>query len=259
MLSGTSYSNDAPKLDLEQWHVGVAIGVGQITNPLAGGDDIPLIVIPDVAYYDEQFYFDNGQLGFTLHESNKHVLSIISEVNPENRFFVSWHPANQFISLNSSESANDKVQSIDISDIKKPDWSLDLGINYQYITQQYAFSLNMLQDISAVHNGHRASINFKKHWQVGTFRYFAGIGADYISSELAHYYYGIDKRHSLSFTYQQKSAWIGKISLDIQKPLSEQLDLIMKLAYQDMSTLDDSPLFEKSSSTTLFLGVGYVF
>ena len=44
--------------------------------------------IPDIAYYGESWYFDNAQLGHTFVEHSEHVLSVVTEFNPETRFLL---------------------------------------------------------------------------------------------------------------------------------------------------------------------------
>ena len=36
-------------------------GVGVITNPVRGGDNVPLVVIPQIAFYAEDWFFDNSR------------------------------------------------------------------------------------------------------------------------------------------------------------------------------------------------------
>src|SRR6185503_3572374 len=48
------------------WRLGVALGYGQRTNPLIQSDDIPVIVDLDIAWFGERWFFDNGDLGFSL-------------------------------------------------------------------------------------------------------------------------------------------------------------------------------------------------
>ena len=76
--------------------VGVSVGAGVITNPLYGADNIPLVVIPQVAYYGQNWFFDNGRLGYSFLQSKQHNVSFVSEINPESRFFIDWHPQNIF-------------------------------------------------------------------------------------------------------------------------------------------------------------------
>ena len=48
------------------WRFGVALGYGERTNPLIQSDDIPIVVDLDIAWFGERWFFDNGDLGFSL-------------------------------------------------------------------------------------------------------------------------------------------------------------------------------------------------
>ena len=72
-LMAQSENND---IKLATWHIAVGVGIGIATNPLHGGDDIPLIVLPDLAYYDEHLFFDNGVLGYTFIQDKRFVFSV---------------------------------------------------------------------------------------------------------------------------------------------------------------------------------------
>src|SRR3954470_11663654 len=48
------------------WRLGAAFGYGERTNPLIQSDDIPVIVDVDIAWFGKRWFFDNGDLGYTL-------------------------------------------------------------------------------------------------------------------------------------------------------------------------------------------------
>lgn len=71
------------------WELGVAAGYGVRTNPLVNSEDIPLYAVLDIAWFGERFFFDNGDLGLTLHETDSLSISLIAHVNNERNVF-SW-------------------------------------------------------------------------------------------------------------------------------------------------------------------------
>ena len=43
------------QIDTQQWHLSINTGAGVITNPLHGGDNLPLLVLPEIAFYGEKW------------------------------------------------------------------------------------------------------------------------------------------------------------------------------------------------------------
>src|SRR5262245_58074950 len=59
-----------PSLAAEShWRIGAAFGYGQRTNPLIQSEDIPVIVDLDIAWFGKRWFFDNGDVGFTVFDS----------------------------------------------------------------------------------------------------------------------------------------------------------------------------------------------
>ncbi|MGO2075896.1 MAG: MipA/OmpV family protein, partial [Pseudoalteromonas sp.] len=160
-------------ITIDQWHLSLNLGLGVMSNPLKGGDDLPLVVIPEVAYYGEQFFFDNGRLGYSLSQDTPHIFNLVSEFNPETRFFVDWHPSNIFAltSANSLSTSNNELQSqqprLDIEQLDKRKWALDAGMSYHYVFKQHVFSVQALADVSGVYEGWRSALQWQMHNNIG--------------------------------------------------------------------------------------------
>ena len=60
-----------------EWKFSLSVGAGVYTNPLHGGDNIPLILIPKISYYGEQVFFENNTLGYTLRYDVFIILSLL--------------------------------------------------------------------------------------------------------------------------------------------------------------------------------------
>ena len=84
------------------WQLSVAVGVGVRTNPLVDGDNVPLLILPDIAWYGEAAYFDNGELGYQWYEEDTHAFETFVHLDAERSFFSFWDPANIFLPLDTS-------------------------------------------------------------------------------------------------------------------------------------------------------------
>nr|WP_283711188.1 MipA/OmpV family protein [Pseudoalteromonas prydzensis] len=250
---------------MDQWHLSLNLGLGVMSNPLKGGDDLPLVVIPEVAYYGEQFFFDNGRLGYSLSQDTPHIFNLVSEFNPETRFFVDWHPSNIFAltSANSLSTSNNELQSqqprLDIEQLDKRKWALDAGMSYHYVYQQHVFSVQALADVSGVYEGWRSALQWQMHNNIGELVIKPSMGIWYKSAALNTYFYGVSAKESANGAIEVGSSWQPYAKIDARWPLNDANSLRFHLAYYDYSALDDSPLFEQTYSMTAFIGFDHIF
>jgi outer membrane protein len=113
-------SEDETCIEKSSWHLGIAFGLGIKTNPLVDGDDIPLVIMPDIAWYAEQAYFDNGELGYQWINQPKVAFETFLQLDRERAFFSFLHPANILFPIESSVSDSpsqgiqDKQRSLSI-------------------------------------------------------------------------------------------------------------------------------------------------
>lgn len=64
------------------------------SNPLHGGDDTPLVLLPEVSYYGERFFLENLEMGFTLFENPRHQLNALVTPGYDQMYFNRWDPFN---------------------------------------------------------------------------------------------------------------------------------------------------------------------
>ncbi|MFY8273155.1 MipA/OmpV family protein [Pseudoalteromonas sp. SSDWG2] len=252
----------ASQMQLGQWQVGVNLGYGKVTNPLYGGDDLNLYVIPDVAYYTDTWYLDNTQLGYTFVDSSNHVLSAIFEINPHARYFVKWHPSNIF-ALQSSALAveSQSPKYIDINDLDTRRWALDGGFEYHYFSDFGQISLTMVADVSDVYRGQRAQLGWRKTVSLNSWLIEPSFGVQYSSNELNTYYYGFSELEALELGKQTLGSSVHPyVKIDISYLLTQHTALRLHFHYVDFNSLaKQSLLFESEQSVTAFLGVKYVY
>jgi len=69
------------------WSLGIALGAGERSNPLISSDDIGIHAVIDFSWYGEHWFFDNGDLGYTLFQTNNFSVNLLGTVNNERRFY----------------------------------------------------------------------------------------------------------------------------------------------------------------------------
>lgn len=246
-------TNDEQFVTTNEWHFGIAAGVGVATNPLNGGDDFPLVLLPDVHYYGERVFFDNGRLGYTLTQTDSVAVSVISEFNPENRFFVFWHPSNIFMRSNAFTEF-----PITIDQVEKRKWALDAGIDVSYFHENIWLNFLWFHDISQVYKGDRAKLSLNHLIAFGDVKLSSEAGVWYFSQQLADYYYGIRESDNWP-PYTLDSAFTPYAKLQLSKPIDESAEWLVSVHYQSYRQLADSPLFAEDHALSVFMGVKYVF
>ncbi|MEI8668463.1 MipA/OmpV family protein [Pseudoalteromonas sp. B131b] len=251
---------------IEQWHFSLSAGAGVVTNPLRGGDNIPLVLIPQVAFYGQHWFFDNGRLGYSFIQSQKHNLNLVSELNAESRFFIDWHPTNIFTlqtsALNSQlvqQQSTSSPKNININDIEKRHIALDAGIAYHYVDDANVFSIQALHDVTSVYNGLRGALQWQYHAEVGKLKIKPTLGINYKSAELNDYFYGLKADETKLGKIDVGSSWQPYAKIDARWPLSKVNSLRFHLAYYNYSAMDGSPLFEHAYSMTAFIGLDHTF
>jgi outer membrane protein len=73
--------------DERSWELGLAAGYGVRTNPLVDAGNIPMYGMINIAWFGEQFFFDNGDIGFTVYETDKLSINLMAHVNNERGMF----------------------------------------------------------------------------------------------------------------------------------------------------------------------------
>jgi outer membrane scaffolding protein for murein synthesis (MipA/OmpV family) len=81
-------------VEVGAWRVNVGMGAGMRGNPLHGGEDIPLVLLPEVSYYGERFFLKNLEMGFTVFENERHQFNALITPGYDQMYFNRWDPFN---------------------------------------------------------------------------------------------------------------------------------------------------------------------
>jgi len=270
--SGSSQLTNDACIESGQWSLGIALGLGAQSNPLVDGDTIPLLALFDLAWYGEQAYFDNGELGLRWLRHDKLSFDSFIAFDRERRFFNFWDPANILFSTALSpvpppkdpdmspitDSQDDRKVSAD--DISTRRWAVLLGNRLQYTEGLHQFSFTLNTDISGIHKGQSAELSYRKVWHGDNWQFQLRPRITWKSDSLIDYYYGIDKNDDVPdfLLYEGKSGFQAGFSAFYSYRLSERWQIIVNAAYQRLNSgMVDSPLVEQNHTSTLFIGVGY--
>jgi len=272
-----SQENDALYTPIGQWQFSIALGAGQKSNPLRGGKDIPLYLVPSLHYYGEQFYFDDGTLGYSFFENQRFTLSALVTLNSHAANFSRWHPSNIFIPdapllgevdlpLEDTEQKEQTFTAIDIAQLAKRKWALDGGLQFNYFSQNHLmFQARWTRDISQVYRGDSLSLKVEKSFSLvdsNKLQLKVASGVNWHSANLVDYYYGISTRDDVSTAqyYQGRATTNWFASSTLTYHIAPQWRAIMTLQTLKLGAgINDSPLLKSSNISTWFMGIAYDF
>lgn len=267
-------------VDTGQWQVSLAMGYGQKSNPLVGGDDLPLVLLPEIAYYGERFYFDNGDLGYTFIDSEGYSLSAVSRLNIERAYFSFLHPANILISSSVSEQIDSGDVCIDcypgsggdsgtpvelpsVNDLAKRDYAVDAGLQVNvYLSEHSMLRAELMQDVSGVYKGQNALVEYNTQIALAEGSVGLSVGVRFKSRRLVDYYYGLSPADGVDpvFHYQAKATFQPYIKLTAHYPVTERWSVLALARLSKLgSGMTNSPVVNDDTASTLYLGAGYAF
>ncbi|MCH8500719.1 MAG: MipA/OmpV family protein [Aliidiomarina sp.] len=261
--------NEQLKVFINELNIRVAMGYGERSSIVRGTDPLSFYVLPDVSYYGERFFFDNGMVGYSLKQGRRHEVSLFTKLNTEFSFFTdsitgywfgdAYSGVSSFRNPSPSGGWEDEPPSVD--NIAKRSWAIDAGIRGDYYPADYThIGVILSQDIRNKHRGQWASVMVSQGvpTALGNFNFKGEL--TYKSQDLVDYYYGVSSRDNVApnYYYRGRSVVQPALSVHWQYPLSDRLSIVGSGRYMWLGDgVADSPLITKDTTTTFFLGVSY--
>lgn len=282
MVSGTVSASDecdarSACIESNSWQVGVAIGIGGRTNPLVDGDTIPFILLPDIAWYGDSAYFDNGELGYQWQPTSSTSVEAFVVPNFEKANFSFWHvsnllvPAASYLNTSSTppfqmigeqQDVEPEDRRLSVDDIESRKWALDAGIRWQWYQDNHHIRLMLARDISSVYDGFHAALEYRYYTNVGDWQVTVAPQLAWKSRALTDYYYGVRSQDaaSESLQYDADGGFQPGISVHASYPLTKAWHVLTRLgATRLQKGMTDSPVVEDNMVYSAFAGVAYRF
>lgn len=249
-----------------QWHLALAIGAGHRSNPLVGGRNFPLFLMPDLNYYGKNWFFDNGTAGYSWTLADDIQLSLISRLNEEKGYFRRHHLSNVFTQQVSNNyglmgptQKNQQEIELSVTDLAKRPTAVDAGWQLDWFTPIIQWKLNWLHDVSSQYHGQHASIAASHGWKNQLGHWQLSSALTWKSSKLINTYYAVEQNHEVAFE-RLRHSWQPELKLSWSYPLTNEWSM---LAFYRYRWLDDaitfSPLVAENSVRSWFVGVSYRF
>lgn len=252
--------------ETNRWQLSLAIGAGHRSNPLVGGRNFPLYLMPDLNYYGTHWFFDNGTVGYSWALAEDMQFSLISRLNEEKGFFRRHHLSNFFsqqvsgaVSMMGPTQKSQQEIELSVANQAKRPTAVDAGWQLDWFTPAIHWKLNWLHDVSGKYHGQHASLSASHGWQNQLGNWQISSALSWKSSQLIDTYYAVDQSTEMKFDRLGHS-WQPELKLSWNYPLTSEWSM---LAFYRYRWLDDaitlSPLVAENSVRSWFVGVSYRF
>ncbi|WOH38023.1 MipA/OmpV family protein [Thalassotalea fonticola] len=249
-------------VEQHSWAVGVGLGVGEFENPLFDGKDRNVVVLPSFYYYGEKFYIENTELGYVFVETDDWLFKFKGKFNNDGLYYND-SIVDDLIVAGAFGPGNfeEPEESVSSGDVDR-DLSYMAGIAGDYfVYDNFKLSVGVYHDVSGVHDGYSISAGSQYVWQQDNWFLAAGIGAEFLDSDLNQYYYGLrpeDETIYGSFNVGSNSNVIGNFSLSYK--INKHFSVIGRYQYKWLgSQMTVSPLVEDDSTSFFFIGISSQF
>jgi outer membrane protein len=230
---------------------------------LAGGKDIPLVVIPAWSYYGKRFFIDDLDIGVTLHDTDANSFSLIASPGYDRVFFYRYDAQNFLVSSVTSvagpgvghrpgqPNTNPAVAEIPanhpkVTYLAGPEWTFKAaGLSGQ---------LDVLHDVTGANEGTEIRGALSVPLPEAPTAVKLNLGFTWKSAAVVDYYYGVPGR------YAPGAAFDPFARLAVVHPLGARWKFTAFYEYEHLgAAIADSPRIARDAVQSVFMGANYAF
>jgi outer membrane protein len=264
------------------WRLGAAFGYGERTNPLIQSDDIPVFVDVDIAWFGKRWFFDNGDVGYTLLDRSSSTTSLVARVNDDRVFFgktntryVNFAYAGNGLTTALPSPASgagdspgapgmgsqDQTLSVEVNPPDR-DYAIEAGVESLIDGDWGSAELRAFHDVSGTHGGYELSAHYSRRWTTGRLSITPTLGFAYKSAQMNDYYWGVHA-HEASGALPEYHAGAG-VNLEggvvANYYLTRHLRFAVSVNYERLADeIAASPLAEDDYVMAYFSGFAWTF
>jgi len=232
-----------------RWTLGLAAAVRESAY---AGEDRRSLVIPNVTYEGERFYWHGGAVGYRLVK--------------QGGFGLDGFIAARMDGIDADDFGVPELarRGIDRALLEDRDDSADAGMSATWKGAAGELELDFRADITGTSDGYQAAAHYRYPLRAGGMMITPSIGVRSLSSDMADYYYGtLDEEIARGvMRYRPGSVVVPDIGVTLAKPFARKWLFIASVEYRALpDELKDSPLVEQDadSTTTLVIGISRGF
>ncbi|QYK02181.1 MipA/OmpV family protein [Shewanella psychrotolerans] len=259
-------------IEIGRWDIGVALGYGVKENPLKDREDIPIYVAPTIAYYGDSWFFDNGNIGYTLVEDEKFTINLNTSFSTDSAYFYRWDPSNIFIAGTNQfavptekfagpRDVSKKAEPI-FNELEDRNFTLLGGIDAFIYTGIGIINLTVAHDLFNVHSGSEAKFKWLYNLALDEWRIEVAALANWKSEEIINYYYSVRPSENRYWSEQYQAGSTTNLGLELttQYVINEHWELVFLARYTELGDkIVESPLVNQQNTNTFFVGTAYRF
>ena len=267
--SFTPTTASAPAPAESHWRLGAAFGYGQRSNPLIQSEDIPVLVDLDIAWFGRRWFFDNGDVGFTLSDGDRATTSLVARLNSDRVFFGKTNT--RYVNL--AYAGNGQTAGmVDASgepvtepvEVQPPDrdYAVELGVESLIDGNWGAITLRAFHDVSNTHEGYELGAYYSWRWIAGRVSLSPSVGFAYKSAALNDYYWGVhaDEASPALPEYHPGDGFNLEGGLVANYHNTRHLRFALSVNYERLSDESAaSPLAEEDHVFAYFSGLAWTF
>lgn len=263
------------------WEFSLAPGYGERSQALVGQDDRQIYLSVDIAYYRGGFFFDNGDLGFNVYDSDRLSVNTLGRWYNEREL---WRRLNSLgvqvesftpdSSPSEMEGASDHDDDIEMPDSDVPsesareyklpsrDTSFVAGVESILRLPRGQAYLSAFTDISGKHDGQVINLGYRMHHIWRRWYVQPAVNLSWLSDATSDYYFGVkaEEANPVFAEYEATSDTALSTSLLVNYALSSDWFLGFSIKYKKLGNQTvDSPLIEDDAIRTYFVGLKYQF
>lgn len=253
-LPPLSHAQEAPsgsvtRQDMPRWSVGSGAAVR--ASEFAG-EGTRTRAIPYVSYEGDRFYLRGATIGYRL-------------VNRPG-FSVNGFVAGRLDGIDADDFGVDELaeRGVDRNLLGDRDDSADAGVAMVLRGALGEVELDARGDVTDASGGYQTSLEYRYPVPIGTTTVIGGVGATYLSSDMANYYYGtLDEEVARGVVdYKPDDVVVPYVTVTVFTSLGKNWLLSANAQYRSLpDELQDSPLVElgSDSNATFLMAVARRF
>lgn len=263
------------------WRFGIGAGYGKRSNPMINSDNIPIYGILQLSYFGDRFFFDNGDIGWSLADTQNMSVNLIAGVGGERSFYSAFNKSSVGFSgefpTDSSHGPPDFPQ-VPPANPQEPttpgtagearpeapdrDYVIEAGLELLFEWRQLEWQLQALGDIGDKHNGAEVWLSVGRPWHSGRWSIAPVVGVNWLSGDAANYYYGVEDDEALPLmpAYKAGAAYNPFVRVAVRYRMSDHWSVIVSGQYEFLADeISNSSSVADDHVSTFFSGLYYEF
>jgi len=240
--STTASDDQADAATASRWRLGLGVAVSDNAYIGQGSKVTPF---PLVDFEGDRFFFRGITGGIHLLKSDGFVVDAIITTGFNN------------IDASDFDRAALARRGINRNDLEDRDRSIDAGFAASWTGRLGQLKAVAKTDISGSSEGAEYSLEYGYPLQWGGFRITPTVGATFLSSKVADYYYGIhpDEVRRGVPGYEPGGALIPQVGVNLTRPIGAKWALMIGARYSVLpDKISNSPLIDGSHGSSVLVG-----